>query len=96
MPEIGRLYPLGFWDKYVPVSGRQVKAITVNDEAVSLTLELDLELPTGRDYTFAFLGEESIIATGRGLRVAGVEKRGELTCVDFRVEANHCSLIVRN
>ena len=92
LPAIAGLYPLGFWGKYVPLSGRQVKAITANHESVSL----HLELPTGRDYTLAFLGEESILATGRGLRVTGVEKRGELSFVDFRVEASHCSLIVRN
>ena len=90
VPRVGGLFPLGFLDKYVPVSGRQVKGITGSDLGVAI----DMELPAGREYTFAVLGAENLSATGKGIRVSGVEVRGGFTCVDFGVESTACRLVL--
>jgi len=91
VPRVGGLYPLGFPDKYVPVSGSQVRAVSTGPEGVSV----DLELPAENSDTFAVLGAETLSAGGGGIHVRGVEKRGELTCVDFRVETASCRLALR-
>jgi hypothetical protein len=49
---VGGLHLLGFLDKYVTLSGRQVKEMQVEQERVAI----DLELPAGRSYTFTVLG----------------------------------------
>ena len=92
VPQVGGLYPLGFPDKYVPVSGRQFTAVSAGPEGVSV----DMELPAGRNYTFAVVGAGTLAAGGPGIDVRGVEKRGELTYVDFRVETPSCTLVLRN
>ena len=88
VPRVGKLYPLGFADKYVPLSGRQVKAIDVESQGV----KIDLDLPPGRNYTFAVVGTEELAPSGRGVNILGVERSGELTCVEFRAKASRCSL----
>jgi hypothetical protein len=95
---VGSLYLLGFPDKYVTVSHRQVKGITTSNKGV----EIDLELPIGRGgpetrpYTFAVLGVDWLEAEGQGIRDVGIERRGELTCIRFRVDSPKCTLILRN
>ena len=91
VPRVGGLYPLGFTDKYVPVSGRQVKAVSAGPEGASV----DLELPAENSYTFAVLGAGTLSAGGEGIDVGGVEQRGELTCVTFRVRKTSCRLVLR-
>ena len=91
VPEAAGLYPLGFPGKYVTLSGRQVKGVVANRNGVSF----DLELPAGRNYTFAAAGAGKLSASGQGLLVQGVEERQGLTYVDFRVEINRCSLVLR-
>ena len=88
VPRVGKLYPLGFPDKYVPLSGRQVKAIDVEPQGV----KIDLDLPPGRNYTFAVVGTEGLAPSGRGVNILDVEQRGELTFLEFRAEASRCSL----
>jgi hypothetical protein len=97
-PKVGGLYLLGFPDKYVTVSRRQVKGITAGDKGI----EVDLELPPGRGgfetrpYTFAALGAERLEAEGQGLSNPSVERRGELACIRFQVESSNCRLVLRN
>lgn len=88
VPRVGDLYPLGFPDKYVPLSGKQVKAV----EAVPQGIKVDLDLPPARNYSFAVLGPNVLAPSGRGVNILGVEKRGEITTVEFRAETSECSL----
>ena len=92
VPRLGKFYPLGFVDKYVPLSGRQVKAIGVGPEVV--TVELDL--PAGRNYTFAVVGTDNLSATGQGMKVESVETRGELIYIEFVVDSPLCSLLLKD
>ena len=88
VPRVGKLYPLGFLDKYVPVSGRQVKAVDVEAKGI----KIDLELRPDRNYTFAVVGTEGLAPSGRGVNILGVERSGELTIVEFRAGESQCSL----
>ena len=90
-PLMEGLHPLGFPDKYVTLSSRQVKGVTAAAGAVTI----DLELPAGSAYTFATVGVDGLSAMGQGLSVTAVDTRGALTCVDFRVESRSCSLVLR-
>jgi len=89
-PRAGRLYPLGFLDRFVPVSGRQVKAITVSQDRVIF----DLELPPGREYTFAVAAEGGINAEGSGISRVALEHQAGLKLVRFRVDTDLCQLVM--
>jgi hypothetical protein len=91
-PQAGGMYPLGFPDKYVTLSRRQVKGAAAGSEGVSL----DLELPAGREHTFAVWGAKRLAASGQGLEVLGVGRREGLAHIWFRVEAEKCRLVLRN
>jgi hypothetical protein len=84
------LYPLGFLDKYVTVSQRQVKAITASQDRVIF----DLELPAGTSYTFAVVVEGGITAQGPGISQVALERQAELTLVRFRVDTEQCRLVI--
>jgi hypothetical protein len=99
-PKVGDLYLLGFPDKYVTVSQRQVRGITDTTHSPltkggSGGVEIDLELPIGRSYAFAVLGAERLEAEGQGLSNLTLERRGELTYIRFQVELPGCRLILR-
>ena len=87
-PRVSGLHVLGFPDKYVTMPARQVKAIQATAEGAAI----DLELPSGRSYTFALVGDVPVTASGQGLNVTGVGLRGGLTCVEFIVEQRDCRL----
>lgn len=89
-PGIGGLHPLGFLEKYVTVSRRQVKAVISSQEGVAF----DLEIPAGRAYTFAVVVDGGIKAAGPGISQATVENQGGLTLVRFTVDAEPCRLIL--
>jgi hypothetical protein len=97
-PRAGGLHLLGFLDKYVTVSHRQVKGITDSDKGV----EIDLELPASRGgfqtrpYTFAVLGAERLEAEGQGISNLSIERRGQLAYIRFRVDSPNCRLILRD
>ncbi|MEE9161490.1 MAG: hypothetical protein V3U35_00835, partial [Candidatus Neomarinimicrobiota bacterium] len=92
VPKVGGLYLLGFPEKYITLSGRQVKEVQTGPEGV----RIDLELPAGRSYTFAAFGASPTSASGHGIQVLAIERRGELTCVEFHVETRRCSLVLRS
>jgi hypothetical protein len=90
-PKVGGLYLLGFLDKYVTVSGRQVKGVSLNSDRVAI----DLELPAGRSYTFTVVGSEDLQADGRGISSIALERLGTLTSVRFTVDSPNCTLVLR-
>ena len=90
-PVVNGLGLLGFVDKYVTVSARQVKAIGVAYGSVTL----ELELPEERDYVFALAGEVSLDVEGRGLTALSVERRRGMTYVGFRAEQRRSRLVLR-
>jgi hypothetical protein len=90
-PQVGGLHLLGFVDKYVPLSGRQVKGIQVEQERVSI----DLELPAGRSYTFAVWGANKLTIEGRGIRHPIVEHREGLAHIRFQVDTHRCHLLLQ-
>jgi hypothetical protein len=92
LPQAGGMYPLGFPDKYVTLSRRQVKGAAAGSEGVSF----DLELPAGREYPFAVWGAKRLAARGQGLEVLRVGRREGLAYIWFRVEAEKCRLVLRN
>ena len=91
-PRINGFAPLGFVDKYVTVSARQVKAVGVAGGRITL----DLELPKGREFTFAVVGDGPLAAEGQGLTVLAVEPGPELTHIRFRAEDQRGSLVLRS
>ncbi|MFB3091779.1 MAG: hypothetical protein ACE1ZD_01125, partial [Dehalococcoidia bacterium] len=92
-PMVGKLSLLGFLDKYVTVSGRQVKSVIAGADWVELTLEL----PIGRCYTFAVAGERQPSAEGQGITVEAISREhGQgLINIRFQVESSPCSLLIR-
>src|SRR5262249_60661091 len=69
-PQASGLHLLGFLDKYVTMSGRQVQRVATDLEGVTI----EMALPAGRQYTFA------VIAAGERRRaplaVSGGGTRG--------------------
>ena len=95
-PQVRGLYLLGFLDKYVTMSGRQVHRVAVDLEGVTI----DMELPAGSHYTFAVIpaGDRigrTLSVSGRGTQGHSVAPLGGLTCIDFRVGTPRCSLVLR-
>jgi hypothetical protein len=95
-PQASGLYLLGFLDKYVTMSGRQVQRVATDLEGVTI----EMELPAGRQYTFAVIpaGDrvgDPLSVSGRGTQDHAVKPLGGLTCIDFRVDASRCSLVLR-
>ena len=95
-PQASGLYLLGFLDKYVTMSGRQVHRVAADLEGVTI----DMELPAGSNYTFAVIpaGDRvgrTLLVGGRGTQGQSVAPLGGLTCIDFRVDAPRCSLVLR-
>ncbi len=92
-PILGKLSLLGFLDKYVTVSGRQVKSVIAGADWV----ELELELPAGRSYTFAVVGERQPSAEGQGITVEAISgEHGQgLSNIRFQVDSSPCSLLIR-
>jgi hypothetical protein len=91
LPRVGGLHLLGFVDKYVTLSGRQVKGMQVEHERVGL----DLELPAGRSYTLTVLGANNLAIEGRGLSNLAVEYAEELIHIRFQVDTPRCGLLLR-
>jgi len=91
VPQVSGLHILGFPDKYVTMPARQVKAIQATTEGAAI----ELDLPSGRSYTFALVGDVPVTAGGQGLKVTGVGLRGGLTCVEFTVEERNCRVVLR-
>ena len=92
-PTVGKLAILGFIDKYVTLSGRQVKSVISGADWV----ELALELPIGRSYTFVVVGEGQPSADGQGITVEAISRAGRqgLRYIRFQVESSPCSLLIR-
>jgi hypothetical protein len=90
-PRVSGLHLLGFVDKYVTLSGRQVKGIQVEHERVGL----DLELPAGRNYTLTVLGANKLAIEGQGLSNLAVEYSAELIHIRFQVDTPRCRLLLR-
>ena len=92
-PQVGGLHPLGFLDKYITLSGRQVKEIVSSEEGVKLTLEL----PVGRFYTFVVAGAGglSLEAEGKGIADLAIEHRPGLNYIHFRVDSPQCILLLK-
>ncbi len=91
VPPTGGLHLLGFPEKYVTVPRKQVTAVEPGSGSVSLRLEL----PEGKAYTVATIGDAPAEAAGSGLDILKVERRGILNCVDFRVNSSACGLELR-
>jgi hypothetical protein len=89
-PRVGGLHLLGFLDKYVTLSGRQVKGMRVEQACVGI----DLELPAGRRYTLTVLGANHLAVEGRGLSNLAVEHAAELIHIRFQVDTPRCRLFV--
>ena len=92
-PQVGGLYLLGFLDKYITLSGRQVNTIVASEEG----LELTLDLPAGRFYTFTVGGADisSVEWEGRGISDLTVEQGAGLSYIHFRVSSRQCSLLLK-
>ena len=92
-PRVAELALLGFLDKYVTLSGRQVKSVTAGADSV----ELALELPVGRGYTFTVVSEPQLSAEGQGITVESISTaHGQgLSYIRFQVESSPCSLLIR-
>jgi hypothetical protein len=95
-PQASGLYLLGFLDKYVTMSGRQVQKVATDLAGVTL----EMELPAGRSYTFAvsLAGDRvgaPLAVSGRGTQGHAVTSLGGLTYIDFWVDAPRCSLVLR-
>lgn len=95
-PQASGLYLLGFLDKYVTMSGRQVQRVATDLAGVTL----EMELPAGRSYTFAVIpaGDRfsaPIAVSGRGIQGHAVTSLGGLTYIDFRVDSPGCRLVLR-
>ena len=90
-PRVDGLHLLGFLDKYVTLSGRQVKGMQVEQEHIGI----DLELPAGRSYTFTVLGANNLAIEGRGLSNPTVEHREGLAHIRFQVDTPRCRLLLR-
>ena len=90
-PRVGGLHLLGFIDKYVTCSARQVKGVTV----VAGEVTVDLELPVGMEYSFCVLNAGPLTAAGRGADILEVRRDGGQTVVRFRANAPGCSLLLR-
>jgi hypothetical protein len=90
-PRVDGLHLLGFLDKYVTLSGRQVKRMQVEQEHIGI----DLELPAGRSYTFTVLGANNLAIEGRGLSNPTVEHREGLAHIRFQVDTPRCRLLLR-
>jgi hypothetical protein len=95
-PKVSGLYLLGFLDKYVTISGRQVQRVAADLEGVTI----DMELPAGRNYTFAIIPADDRIGCtlsvgGRGTQGQATEPLRGLTYVGFRVDSRRCSLVLR-
>jgi len=89
-PRIGPLYLLGFLERYVSISGRQVQRVATAPEGTIL----DLHVPRGRRYTLTVAVAHRPSARGRGLQVRAVEQQAGLTHIAFQVETAHCRLVV--
>jgi len=87
---VGEVHPLGFEGKYVPVSQAQVKKV----EAEGKKTTIQLDLPNGRTYSFAAVGQPLSDASGSGLAVQGIRRHEGITSVDFRVNSRTCSLVL--
>ncbi|PKB73002.1 MAG: hypothetical protein BZY75_04065 [SAR202 cluster bacterium Io17-Chloro-G7] len=92
VPRVSGLRILGFADKYVTMPARQIKAIRETGEGAAI----DFDLPTGRIYTVALVGDVPVIASGHGLRVTAAAFRDGLTRVEFIVDDPECRLVLRN
>lgn len=90
-PRVGGLHLLGFLDKYVTLSGRQVKGMQVEQERIGI----DLELPVGRSYTFTVLGANNLAIEGRGIHNPTVEHWEGLAHIRFQVDTQRCRLLLR-
>ncbi len=92
-PQVGGLYLLGFLDKYITLSGRQVKKIVASAEG----LELTLELSAGRSYTFTVSGADTLSVEGEGSNISDltIEHRQGLSYIHFRVGSPQCSLLLK-
>ena len=55
-----------------------------------------MELPVGRSYTFAVVGTDHLPVTGQGVKVESIEKKGDLTCIEFVVDSPRCSLLLQS
>jgi hypothetical protein len=95
-PQASGLYLLGFLDKYVTMSGRQVQRVATDLEGVTI----EMELPAGCHYTFVVIptgdrGGAPLAASGRGTQGHAVTSLGGLTGIDFWVDSPRCSLVLR-
>src|SRR5262249_54080006 len=87
-PQARGLYLLGFLDKYVTMSGRQVQRVATDLEGVTI----EMELPAGRPYTFVVIpagdrfGDPRAVS-GRGTQGHAVKPLGGLTGIDFWVDS---------
>ncbi len=91
VPRVSGLRILGFADKYVTIPARQVKVIRETGEGAAI----DFDLPAGRSYTVALVGDVPVTTSGHGLKVTGVTFRDGLTRVEFIVEQPECRLVLR-
>jgi len=91
LPRVGGLHLLGFLDKYVTLSGRQVKGMQVEQ----VWIGIDLELPAGRSYTMTVLGANHLAIEGWGLSHLAVEHWEGLAHIRFQVDTPRCRLLLR-
>ena len=91
VPLVGGAHFLGFPNKYVTVPRKHLKAVEPGQGTVSL----GFELPEGREYTIATIGDVPAEPAGNGLDVLRVERRGVLNCIDFRANSPACGLELR-
>ena len=96
VPQVSGLRVLGFPEKYVTMPAAQVKAIQATIQGSGEGAAIDLNLPSGRSYTLALVGDVPVTADGQGLKVIGVVLQGGLTCIKFMVEQQDCRLVLRN
>ncbi len=88
-PKLGQFHFLGFPDKYITVSGRQVTGLQESARDVTVSFRLPSS-PTGgigkHRYTVALYGPPGLEVKGGGAESLSLRQEGDLTYVEFATE----------
>lgn len=98
MPRLGNLHFLGFPDKYITVSSRQVTGVQESDGRVTVSFRLPSTRPADLEkhtYVVALYGVHELEVRGNGTESLNLRQEGELTYVEFATKREDVSLTSR-
>ena len=98
MPRLGNLHFLGFPDKYITVSSRQVTGVQESDGRVTVSFRLPSTRPADLEkhtYVVALYGVHELEVRGNGTESLNLRQEGELTYVEFATKREDVSLTFR-